>query len=409
MANVYTMVRIKPLPPNITNDIINLNMTRDELIFNEKKLAYNLEKICKQHIFNFDKIYSYNSKTDDIFNDIGIQMVDNFFKKISSTIFVFGQTGTGKTHTIMGNNKYVGFFKILLEYLTDMKQKVNISIIEIYNDTCYDILNSNNIIYQREDNSGNIHLRGVKQDYIANKSDISRIYYKINTNRKVGISSQNDRSSRSHLQIKITSSSGAFIKILDLAGSERASQSNYMNKNVFRENAEINKSLLTLKECIRGLKNKNSYIPIRGSKLTKLLKDSFTGRCNTYILGTVSQEEKNMVDSISTLNYISDLKYIKKIDNVSLPKISKSNDKKMGESKSSNSIFSRSPYKFSNFSPNYRYIVRNKFKLEDINTKQKYLVDKMQRRKTTKKNKEEFLNLIDKDIAILNSFKKNLL
>lgn len=409
MAKVYTMVRIKPLPSNITNDIISLNMTRDELIFNEKKLAYNLENICKQHIFNFDKIYSASSKTDDIFNDIGIQIVDNFLKRINSTIFVFGQTGTGKTHTIMGNNQYIGFFKILLEYFTDMKQKINISIIEIYNDTCYDLLNNNNIIYQREDSSGNIHLRGIRTENIVNKSDISRIYYKIHTNRKVGISSQNDRSSRSHLQIKITSSTGSFIKILDLAGSERASQSNYINKNVFRENAEINKSLLTLKECIRGIKNKNSHIPIRGSKLTKLLKDSFTGRCNTYILGTVSQEEKNMVDSISTLNYISDLKYIKKIDNVSLPKITTRNTKKMNESKSTNSIYSRSPYKFSNFSPSYRYIVKNKFRLEEINTKQKYIINKIQRRKTTKQNKEEFLNLIDKDIAILNSFKKNIM
>lgn len=401
MAKIYAMVRIKPLPLNIKNNVINLNMTRDELIFNEKKIAYNLEKICKQHIFNFDKIYNHKSKTDDIFNDIGIQIVDNFFKKINSTIFVFGQTGTGKTHTIMGNKEYVGFFNILLEYLTDMKQKVNITIIEIYNDTCYDILNKNNIIYQREDNYGDIQLNGVKQDIITNKSDISKIYNKINRNRKVGISSQNDRSSRSHLQIKIMSDSGSFIKILDLAGSERASQSNYMNKNIFRENAEINKSLLTLKECIRSLKNKNSYIPIRASKLTKLLKDSFTGRCNTYILGTVSQEEKNKVDSISTLNYISDLKYIKKIDKVSLPKI--------GESKSTDSILNRKPNKFLNYSPNYRYVVRNKYKLEEINTKRKFLVDKIQKRKTTNKDKKEFLDLIDKDIAVLNSFKKNLL
>lgn len=406
MAKVYTMVRIKPLPRNITNDIINLNMTKAELIFNEKKLAYNLENICKQHIFNFDKIYSDKSTTDDIFNDIGIQIVDNFLKRINSTIFVFGQTGTGKTHTIMGSNGFVGFFKILLEYLTDMKQKINISIIEIYNDTCYDILNNNNIIYQREDNSGNIHLRGVKYDNIYHKSDISRIYYKINTNRKVGISSQNDRSSRSHLQIKISSSTGSFIKILDLAGSERASQSNFINKNVFRENAEINKSLLILKECIRGIKNKNSYIPIRGSKLTKLLKDSFVGKCNTYVLGTVSQEEKNMVDSISTLNYISDLKYMKKVDKVNLPKVKNSN--KMVESKSTNSIYSRSPYKFSNYSPNYRFMVKNKFKLDEIKTKQKYLIDKMQRRKTTKQNKDAFISLIDKNISILNNFKEQL-
>ena len=115
MVKVYTMVRIKPLPKNIKNNIINLNMTTDELILNENKVAYNLENICKQHIFSFDKIFSDKSKTDDIFNNIGIEIVDNFLKQISSTIFVFGQTGTGKTHTIIGNKKFVGFLRILLQ------------------------------------------------------------------------------------------------------------------------------------------------------------------------------------------------------------------------------------------------------------------------------------------------------
>ena len=115
---------------NISNNIINLNLTRAELIFNEEKVAYNLENMCKQHIFNFDKIYSDKSTTDDIFNDIGIEVVDNFLKRINSTIFVFGQTGTGKTHTIMGNARYVGFFKILLDYINDMKEKIKISIID---------------------------------------------------------------------------------------------------------------------------------------------------------------------------------------------------------------------------------------------------------------------------------------
>ena len=409
MVKVYTMVRIKPLPKNIKNNIINLNMTTDELILNENKVAYNLENICKQHIFSFDKIFSDKSKTDDIFNNIGIEIVDNFLKQISSTIFVFGQTGTGKTHTIIGNKKFVGFLRILLQYLIDMKQKINISIIEIYNDICYDLLNNDNVIYQREDNADNIHLRDLRYESISNERDISKIYLKINKNRKVGKSSKNDRSSRSHLQVKIVSDTSTFIKILDLAGSERASQSKYINKNIFRENAEINKSLLSLKECIRAIKNKNQYIPIRGSKLTKLLKESFIGKCNTYVLGTVSQEKSSIVDSLSTLNYISDLKYIKKIENVNLQKISKSPKKIINKIKNINNLYQKKNYKFNNFSPNYKFLVRNKYKIDNIKNKQKVILDKIISKKTTNSNKTDLLDLFDEEIKIINSFKKKLL
>jgi hypothetical protein len=148
------------------------------------------------------------------------------------TVFAYGQTGSGKTHTIMGDSKWYGFIKILLNYLYDMKISIKVSVIEIYNDTCYDILNSNNSIYQREDSYGNIILKDITLSELSNKADINNLFNIINNNRKVGCSSQNNQSSRSHLQIKIESNN-TFIKILDLAGSERASQSEFINRNLY--------------------------------------------------------------------------------------------------------------------------------------------------------------------------------
>lgn len=407
MTNIHTMVRIKPLLNNINNNIINLNLTKEELVFNEIKKSYDLTEMCKQHIFNFDKVYSDINSTDDIFNDIGIKLVDKFMTKRSSTLFVFGQTGSGKTHTIMGDNKHFGFLKILLSYLSDSGKKIKISALEIYNDICYDILNSNNVIYQREDYSGNILLRGITTYPISNKNDITSVYNRINSNRSVGRSSQNDRSSRSHLQIKIEDNSGNFIKILDLAGSERASQTNNISRSAYRENAEINKSLLVLKECIRSLKNKSSHVPIRGSKLTKLLKDSFTGRCDTYVLGTVSQDKSNIVDSIQTLNYISDLKYIKKIDKLTLPELN-TKINKLNRYDSVQKLYDNKSYNY-NQSPKYKYLAFNKHKLENIRSNQRVILDKIIKKKTTKFNKLEFINQIDKDIQIMNEFKKQLI
>ena len=418
MVKIHTMVRVKPLDGN-NNGIINLNLTRDELVFNEKKKSYDLQEICKQHIFNFDRVYNYNCSTDDIFNDIGIEMVDNLQKKINSTLFVFGQTGTGKTHTIIGNQKYCGFIKILLDYMIDMKIKFKVSSIELYNDNCYDIFNKNNIVHQRDDYNGNIFLAGINYLNISSKKDVQNVLTSINNNRSVGISGQNDRSSRSHLQIKIENYKGGFIKILDLAGSERASQTSALYKDNSRENAEINKSLLSLKECIRGMKNNNSYIPIRGSKLTRLLKESFTGKCNTYVLGTVSQDPKNNVDSIQTLNYISDLKYIKKIENVGLPEINFKLKKNTSEPSSFN-YNNKNPYSsrnaarnvtpYSNMisSPNYKFLVRNNYKLDDINVQKKNILGNIYKKRSTKQDKKKFLNIIDMEIDFMQNLKKQL-
>jgi len=403
MSEITTIVRIKPLlNKNDYSYKIQLGSTNNDLIVNEKKKAYDLTEINKQHIFSFDKIYSDINSTDDIFNDIGLQMVDDFLKNINTTFFVFGQTGSGKTHTIMGDSIRYGFIKILLHYLYDMKKKIKVSVIEIYNDTCYDILNSNKSIYQREDSYGNIILKDITLSDISNKADINNLFNIININRKVGCSSQNNQSSRSHLQFKIESNNN-FIKILDLAGSERASQSEFINRNLYQENIEINKSLLALKECIRALKEKNNHIPIRSSKLTKLLKESFTGKCNTYVLGTIAQEQKNIIDSMNTLNYMSDLKYIKKIEIQKLPEIIQ---KSISMPKLTNNPL---PYNNIIISPNYKLLVRNKSLFDDYKKNQNIILKKIFTVRSTKKLKLEFIEIIDEQVDFFKKIKKNII
>ena len=402
MVKISTMIRLKPLNKGEDNHIINLNLIKDELILNEIKKSYDLQDIYKKHIFNFDKIYNKYYTNDDIFNDIGLEIIDNLINNINSTIYVFGQTGTGKTHTIIGTDKNYGVLRILLNYLIDIKKTIKICIIEIYNDTCYDILNDNKVIHQREDYDGNIKLNEVKYNYVNEHKDINYIYNLISKNRSVGTSSQNKRSSRSHLQIKIQLDGKNFIKILDLAGSERASQNIVYNKMEFRENAQINKSLLSLKECIRSLKNKNSHIPIRGSKLTKLLKDSFLGKCNTYVLGTISQEKCNIIDSIQTLNYISDLKYLKKIDKkIALPEV------KLKKNQSVPNY--QKPKNFNvGLSPNYKYLLKNRSDLQIINQRHDIVLDKILKKKTTKILKNNFIEIINKKIENMNKLKNEL-
>lgn len=113
-----------------------------------------------------------------------------------------------------------------------------------------------------------------------------------NKDRITSENAANNESSRSHaiLQISLKDGKKIFTKIsfIDLAGNERGADHADMNKQTKVDGAEINKSLLQLKECIRALDAGKSHVPFRGSKLTMILKDSFVGNCKTVMIGNIS-------------------------------------------------------------------------------------------------------------------------
>ena len=117
----------------------------------------------------------------------------------------------------------------------------------------------------------------------------------------------NDESSRSHaiLQIVIREKKSVFTKIsfIDLAGNERGADHMDQNKQTRIDGAEINKSLLTLKECIRSLDQGKTHTPFRGSKLTMVLKDSFIGYCNTIMICNISPNNSSSENTMNTLRY----------------------------------------------------------------------------------------------------------
>lgn len=119
----------------------------------------------------------------------------------------------------------------------------------------------------------------------------------------------NDDSSRSHaiLQISLKDKKNIYSKIsfIDLAGNERGADHMDQNKQTKIDGAEINKSLLSLKECIRALDQGKSHTPFRGSKLTMVLKDSFIGYCNTIMICNVSPNVSSSENTMNTLRYSS--------------------------------------------------------------------------------------------------------
>lgn len=135
--------------------------------------------------------------------------------------------------------------------------------------------------------------------------------------RTTGVTGANMDSSRSHAILQISfkePDSKLFSKVsfIDLAGSERGADTIDQNKQTRMDGAEINKSLLALKECIRALDQDKKHTPFRGSKLTLVLKDSFTGNCKTLMIANVSPTQSCCEHTLNTLRYADRVKELKK-------------------------------------------------------------------------------------------------
>ena len=388
------MSRVRP--SNIFNDnTVHVDLERSKIkIVNEKKNVLEENTIVKKE-YKFDRIFDESYSNDDLFNDFGMEICYNLVNNLNTTFYVYGQTGSGKSHTIIGNEKEPGMLHLILNFLLNNKGKLfTINCVQIHNNKCYDILNNNNIIYEREDSTGKINLCNVNSSSL--NLNYKNILESIKKNRFVGISGQNSVSSRSHLLFQINYGNN-FIKILDLAGSEKAKNSIFVDKPTFKENAEINKSIMALKECIRAVKKNDSYIPYRGSKLTKLLKDSFNKNSKTYVIATVSPEKSNVLDSINTLEYINDLR--------SLDRIQKLKPIKQPTKKIYRNYSNLDKLRLSN---GYKEIVNYKNNIYDINREKQRIFDIVNKNKSTRNHKERLLKNIDNEIGLLNKIKFSL-
>lgn len=134
--------------------------------------------------------------------------------------------------------------------------------------------------------------------------------------RTSGQTGANADSSRSHailqMQLKHLGKPYGKMSFIDLAGSERGADTMNTNKQTKMDGAEINKSLLALKECIRALDLEKKHLPFRGSKLTQVLKDSFTGNSKTTMIANVSPASSCCEHSLNTLRYADRVKELKK-------------------------------------------------------------------------------------------------
>eukprot|EP00039_Didymoeca_costata_P032675 m.38830 g.38830 ORF g.38830 m.38830 type:complete len:961 (-) comp9479_c1_seq1:70-2952(-) len=288
----------------------------------EQKVSVHMKPYIQKHNFTFDHVFGDPSTNLQVYKETAQPLVRHVLGGKMATCFAYGQTGAGKTHTMMGKpGKLPGLyllgcrdlFQLLLDLKMSRKMQVVLSYFEIYCGRLYDLLNGRKLLHAREDGKGVVHIRGLEYVFVDNADQVMSTIEKGDLARVTGQTGANDMSSRSHavVQLELREKDGSKVKnfrfgrltFVDLAGSERASDTLDDDKQRRKEGADINTSLLALKECIRGLDLDAEHIPFRQSKLTMVLKDSFQGDSRTCMIACVAPGHGSCDHTINTLRY----------------------------------------------------------------------------------------------------------
>ncbi|MCP9257377.1 Kinesin-like protein [Dirofilaria immitis] len=334
--NVRVAVRIRPM-----NDNEIAEKARSAIMANARKRTIAvIDRGVNKEFGPFDKVYGTHAKQLDIYFDLVEPLVKNVLAGYNCTLFAYGQTSTGKTFTMEGEqissiyehswneDSSVGIVPRALQHIfTELENQdaeefsVRVSYVELYNEELYDLLGNAELGHARlrlfEDSvrKGSVIISGLEEVPVSDRLEGAE-------KRRTAMTQMNLNSSRSHTVFTITvvirenTVSGEEVikqgklSLIDLAGSENIGRSGSIDKRA-REAGSINQSLLTLGRVIMALTSGASHVPYRESKLTRILQDSLGGKTITTIVATLSPASNNIEESISTLEYASTAKNIK--------------------------------------------------------------------------------------------------
>ncbi|XP_051850223.1 kinesin-like protein KIF2B [Antechinus flavipes] len=308
-------------------DIITIP-TRNVVMVHESKQKVDLTRYLEHHTFRFDHAFDDTASNEFVYRFTAQPLVENIFHKGMATCFAYGQTGSGKTHTmggdISGRNQDCskGIYALVAEDVFLMLKKptyekldlkVYGTFFEIYGGKVYDLLNWKKKLKVLEDAKQQIQVLGLQEQEVCCVEDVLNLIELGSSYRTSGQTSVNAHSSRSHAVFQIILKRkgklhGKF-SLIDLAGNERGADTCRTSRQRQLEGAEINKSLLALKECIRALGQNKSHTPFRASKLTQVLRDSFIGQnSSTCMIATISPGLSSCENTLNTLRYANRVK-----------------------------------------------------------------------------------------------------
>ncbi|XP_055916352.1 kinesin-like protein unc-104 isoform X4 [Eupeodes corollae] len=351
MSSVKVAVRVRPFNSREISRESKciIEMSGATTCIRNPKVPPNSNEANKQ--FNFDYSYwSHNPKDPEfstqemVYKDIGEEMLQHSFDGYNVCIFAYGQTGAGKSYTMMGKQEesQEGIIPMICKDLFqrihdtetgELKYSVEVSYMEIYCERVRDLLNPKNKgnLRVREHPLLGPYVEDLSKLAVTDYQDIHDLIDEGNKARTVAATNMNETSSRSHAVFTIfftqrrhdemtdlTTEKVSKISLVDLAGSERADSTGAKGTRL-KEGANINKSLTTLGKVISALaeiasKSKKSkkadFIPYRDSVLTWLLRENLGGNSKTAMIAAISPADINYDETLSTLRYADRAKQI---------------------------------------------------------------------------------------------------
>ncbi|XP_019761161.1 kinesin-like protein KIF19 isoform X1 [Dendroctonus ponderosae] len=318
-------VRVRPLKNDEPHRVLYAADRKSVILEDsDKSDAIRQKKGVERH-YTFDVVFNETSFQEEVYDVTTRSLVKDVLNGYNGTVFAYGATGAGKTHTMVGDRHHPGIMiRALNDIFEAVKDKedeysVTMSYLELYNENIRDLLNpASGYLELREDSRGrSIQVSGLTEISTTSTDEVMQLLQKGNKARTVEPTAMNQTSSRSHALLSVTVRHTVPVNkrdhlrmrikqgrlfMIDLAGSERANKTKNRGKRL-QEGAHINRSLLALGNCINALAGGARYVNYRDSKLTRLLKDALSGNCKTVMIAHVSPSANQKDESRNTLIY----------------------------------------------------------------------------------------------------------
>nr|CAD7568420.1 unnamed protein product [Timema californicum] len=285
-------------------------------------------------VFLFDKVFKPNATQEKVYNEAAKSIVSDVLSGFNGTIFAYGQTSSGKTHTMEGVIGDIAKQGIIPRIVNDifnhiyameenLEFHIKVSYFEIYMDKIRDLLDVSKVnLSVHEDKNRVPFVKGATERFVSSPEEVFEVIEEGKANRHIAVTNMNEHSSRSHSVFLINVKQenlenqkklSGKLYLVDLAGSEKVSKTG-AEGTVLDEAKNINKSLSALGNVISALADGNkTHIPYRDSKLTRILQESLGGNARTTIIICCSPASFNESETKSTLEFGKRAKTIKNV------------------------------------------------------------------------------------------------